>query len=107
MRTTLAIRILALLALAGCTPKPKAAEPPPEVAAATRAQQLINAGNDAFKAGQYELAAKRFAAASIEKPDDPAAFYGLGMSLAKLGRDEQARVAYAKARELNHAQHGP
>jgi len=94
------------LALGACAPQPKPAAVAPEVAAQQRAQQLIDAGNDAFRTGQYELAAKRYAAASIEKPDDPAAFYGLGMALAKLGRDEQARVAYAKARELNHAQHG-
>ena len=31
-------------------------------------------------------------------PGDPAAHFGLGMTLAKLGRDEEARQAYARAR---------
>ena len=34
------------------------------------------------------------------KKDDPAAYYGLGMALSKLGRDEDARAAYARARGL-------
>ena len=37
-------------------------------------------------------------------PDDAAAYYGLGMALAKLGRDDDARVAYAKARELSRGE---
>jgi Flp pilus assembly protein TadD len=41
----------------------------------------------------------------VVKPDDPAAYYGMGMALSKLGRDEEARKAYAKARDL--AQHQP
>jgi Flp pilus assembly protein TadD len=36
----------------------------------------------------------------VVKPDDPAAYYGMGMALTKLGKDEEARRAYAKAREL-------
>jgi len=36
-------------------------------------------------------------------PQDPAAFYGLGMALSKLGRDDEARVAYARSRELARA----
>ena len=37
-------------------------------------------------------------------PDDPAAFYGLGMALAKLGRDDEARAAYARSRELSRGE---
>ena len=65
-----------------------------------RSQALIEAGNQAYRTGDYGLAARRYAAAVVVKKDDPAAYYGLGMALAKLGRDEEARAAYARAREL-------
>jgi Flp pilus assembly protein TadD len=73
---------------------------PPAADPAVRAQALIDAGNQAFRAGDFRLAARRYGAAVVEKHDDPAAYYGLGMALAKLGRDEDARAAYARAREL-------
>ncbi len=79
----------------------------PAVSAELRAQAMIEAGNEAFRAGTYQLAARRYAAAAVNRPDDPAAYYGLGMSLAKLGRDEDARAAYARARELAHRQQQP
>ena len=107
-RSGFSVLLAVALAVSGCAPKPAApaaSAAATQAAALARSQQLIDAGNVAFKAGEFEVAAKRYAAASIQNPDDPAAFYGLGMSLAKLGRDEQARVAYAKARDLNHAQH--
>ena len=65
-----------------------------------RAQALIESGNQAFRAGNYGLSARRYAAAAVIKKDDPAAYYGMGMALSKLGRDEEARKAYARAREL-------
>ena len=86
--------------LGACTPKRATPAPDP----AQRAEALIDAGNQAFRAGDWKLAARRYSAAAVERPDDAAAFYGLGMSLAKLGRDEDARAAYAKARELAHQQ---
>ena len=61
---------------------------------------LIDSGNASYRAGNFAGAAKRYASAAVVKPDDAAAFYGLGMALAKLGRDEEARVAYAKSRAL-------
>jgi Flp pilus assembly protein TadD len=67
------------------------------------ADQLLDAGNSAYRAGDYRVAARRYGAAAVVRPDDPAAYYGLGMALAKLGRDEDARAAYARARQL--AQH--
>ncbi len=76
------------------------AEPPPPVDEAGRAQVLIDSGNQAFSAGNFGLAARRYAAAAVIRKDDPAAYYGLGMALSKLGRDEEARAAYARAREL-------
>jgi Flp pilus assembly protein TadD len=66
-----------------------------------RSQLMIEAGNQAYRAGNFGLAARRYAAAAVIKKDDPAAYYGLGMALSKLGRDEDARAAYSKARELN------
>ena len=61
---------------------------------------MIDAGNAAYKHGDFDGAAKRYASAAVVAPGDPAAFYGLGMALSKLGRDDDARRAYAKAREL-------
>jgi len=88
---------LALFLRPGCTtrvPVDRAAE------ASARNQALIVAGNQAYRGGKYELAAKRYAAAAVAKKDDPAAYFGMGMALAKLGRVEEARLAYARAREL-------
>ena len=67
---------------------------------ATRAQMLVNAGNQAYHAGDFSLAARRYAAAAVVRKDDPVAYFGLGMALTKLGRDEDARAAYQRAREL-------
>ena len=101
MRTSpspaLAWLLLAALSVAGCARR----EPVPDVAALqARAQALIEAGNTFYCAGDHTTAAKRYAAAAVVKPDDPAAYFGLGMALTKLGRDEEARQAYARAREL-------
>ena len=85
------------LAVAGCG-RGGEAQAPGDVAG--RAQLLIESGNQAFSAGNFGLAARRYAAAAVIRKDDPAAYYGLGMALSKLGRDEEARAAYARAREL-------
>ena len=71
----------------------------------SRSQALIDAGNQAYRAGDFGLAARRYAAAVAVRQDDPAAYYGMGMALSKLGRDEDARKAYARARALNLTQH--
>jgi Flp pilus assembly protein TadD len=94
--------LLAALAIASCGRRENAsaAKDP-----AQRAQELIDSGNQAFRAGNYGLAARRYAAAAVERKDDPAAYYGMGMALSKLGRDEEARKAYAKARELAQSGH--
>jgi len=84
--------------LAACA-KP-ASGPTPAEAQRLRSQALIDSGNVAYKAGDFGSAARRYASAAVVEPDDPAAFYGLGMALSKLGRDDDARVAYAKARAL-------
>lgn len=104
IRASLAsIVVLSTGTLASCSGKPK----PPVVSAATadslRAQALIESGNAALREGQFADAAKRYASAAVVRPEDPAAFYGLGMALSRLGRDDEARVAYGKARELSRS----
>jgi len=98
-----ALLLLALLAAAGCAgrdPVPDPASPGARAALQARSQTLIEAGNALYRAGDHTAAAKRYAAATVVKPDDPAAYFGLGMALTKLGRDDEARQAYARAREL-------
>jgi Flp pilus assembly protein TadD len=100
----LAAVLLALVLIAGCS-RGAPAEAPRVVADSTgRAKMLIIAGNQAFHAGDYSQAARRYAAAAVERKDDPVAYFGLGMALKKLGRDEDARAAYAKSRELTQQQ---
>ncbi len=83
-----------LLALAGC------GRGKPPVDPAAHAQALIEDGNQAYKLGDYRLAARRYSAAAVANRNDPAAYYGMGMALSKLGRDDDARKAYARAQEL-------
>jgi Flp pilus assembly protein TadD len=92
---------LALALLAGCGGG--GATPGPEPQAEARAAEQVEAGNAAFARGDYEGAARRYTAATVSAPGDPAAWYGLGMALSRLGRDEEARAAYAKSRELSAA----
>ena len=87
--------LAAALSSAACGGAPAATDP------AARAQALVESGNEAYRTGDYRLAAHRYAAAAVLKQDDPAAYYGMGMALSKLGRDEDARRAYARARELS------
>jgi len=94
----LILALCAALATAACSPQEPG--PKPGQTAQQRSQELIDAGNQAFRTSNYGLAARRYAAAAVVKPDDPAAYYGMGMALSKLGRDEEARKAYAKARDL-------
>jgi Flp pilus assembly protein TadD len=92
--------LLALALLGGC-----ASDAPrtPEQRQA-RAQALIDSGNQAYRTGDYRLALRRYAAGAVMRRDDPAAYYGMGMALSKLGRDEEARRAYGRARELAQQQ---
>jgi Flp pilus assembly protein TadD len=95
-----AIVVLAMvLGVTGCA----TSSVPPEDAVA-RAQALIESGNQAFGARDFRVAARRYAAATEVRVDDPAAWYGLGMALAKLGRDEEARAAYTRAKALARMQ---
>ena len=94
------IAIVCGVLLAGCSRPADDDTSDVEGTPETRAQVLIDQGNQAYRTGDYRLAAKRYAAAAETRKDDPAAYYGMGMALAKLGRDEDARKAYARAREL-------
>jgi Tfp pilus assembly protein PilF len=97
------LRVLAVVLLAAAVLGCGRDEERPRTAAerATRAQALIEAGNEAYTRGDYRLAARRYAAAVVVRKDDPAAYYGMAMALQKLGRDEEARAAYARSRELS------
>ncbi|MBI1796832.1 MAG: tetratricopeptide repeat protein [Candidatus Eisenbacteria bacterium] len=99
-RAIAATAMIALVATLGCGNRHAATTTPAGNDPQARSQALIDSGNQAFSAGNYGLAARRYAAAAVIKQDDPAAYYGLGMALSKLGRDEDARAAYAKARDL-------
>lgn len=94
---------LGVTVLASCGGS-RVAEQPAAEASKLRAQALVDSGNSAYRAADYSSAAKRYAAAAVVNPDDPAAFYGLGMALSKLGRDDEARVAYAHSRELSRGE---
>ena len=102
-RLTQAGAAFVVLALAACARNDTPALAPAE-ATHLRAQALIDSGSSAFRNGDFAAAAKRYASAAMVSPDDPAAYYGLGMALAKLGRDDEARVAYARARELSRGE---
>jgi Flp pilus assembly protein TadD len=88
---------VALVLTAGCAARDPARD---QSEALARNQALIVAGNQAYRSGKYQLAAKRYAAAAVAKKDDAAAYFGMGMALARLGRIEEARAAYTRSREL-------
>lgn len=95
--------VLLVVLIAGCGDREKQAaerRAKEESDLRARSQALIDNGNQAYRAGDYSLAARRYAAAVNIDDQDPAAFYGLGMALAKLGKDEEARSMYSRARQL-------
>src|SRR4029079_8699570 len=75
-------------------------EPAPVSSGRERSQAFITAGNDAYRAGDFELALKRYAAAAVADPRDPAAYFGMGMTFTRLKREDEARAAYARAQQL-------
>jgi len=104
--------LAALLLAAGCAKKAgetKTASPPPVSidGGRARSQAFIVAGNEAYKAGDFELALKRYAAAAVADPRDPAAYFGMGMTFARLKREDEARAAYARAQQLAREDAGP
>jgi Flp pilus assembly protein TadD len=107
-RACLALLVTLLLGvLVGCGRRASDSSPAGSSAALAtpgraRSQAFIQAGNEAYRAGDFELALKRYAAAAIADPKDPAAYFGMGMTFTKLKREDEARAAYAKARQLQH-----
>lgn len=99
---------LASFVSAGCAKKSGSADgsatsasPAPAVSSGReRSQAFITAGNDAYRAGDFELALKRYAAAAVADPRDPAAYFGMGMTFTRLKREDEARAAYARAQQL-------
>ena len=101
LRPLFVAALAVLIGASACGRNTPRAQAPAPAHDFTRSQALIDSGNVAFKAGDFENAARRYASAAVARPDDPAAYFGLGMALAKLGRDDDARIAYAKARALS------
>lgn len=91
------VGLVLLTVLGACS---RSAVPGPEAPPTLRARALIDSGNASYRREQFQDAAKRYASATLADPSDPAAYFGLGMALSKLGRDDDARRAYARAREL-------
>jgi len=97
------------LALAGCgrssapasNTADRAVPSPAPGAGRERSQAFIVAGNDAYRAGDFQLALKRYAAAAVADPRDPAAYFGMGMTFTRLKREDEARAAYARAQQLS------
>jgi len=116
LRGTRALAAGALLTLvllgSGCARNERAAASNPSPPAAPesgrqRSQALIDAGNEAYRAGDFELALKRYAAAAVADPRDPAAYFGMGMTFTRLKREDEARAAFARAQTLSREEPAP
>lgn len=105
LRALRALLAIALLASLGACSREGGGQR--DVDPTLRARALIDSGNASYRHADYQGAAKRYASATLADPTDPAAYYGLGMALSKLGRDDDARQAYAKARELARGSGAP
>ena len=107
-----------LITLAACSksePQPKvpldqvvaapgARAPAAESAPLTADQRtLLDAGNAAFRAGQYEAALGHYRAVSRAAPDNAAGYYGIAMAARKLGDVALADSATRMMREHSAA----
>jgi hypothetical protein len=82
-------------------PESNSGQPPQQ-----RSQELIDAGNQAFRTGNFALAARRYAAAGGgEARRSGGVLTAWGWRSPSSARTKAARRAYAKARELAQAQH--
>lgn len=71
------------------------------LAAAAPAEAGWEEGVNAFKAGNFSVAAKEFQTVVESSPDYANGYFMLGQSLARLNRDQDALNAYRKAYDLN------
>lgn len=85
MRNLITVLVFALLVLAAAAP----------------AEAGWEEGVNAFKAGNFSVAAKEFQAVVESTPDYANGYFMLGQSLAQLNRDQDALNAYRKAYDLN------
>lgn len=63
---------------------------------------LVEEGSAAYEEGQFERALEKYDAAALERPQDAKVQYDRGLALHKLGRHEEARGAFERAKELDH-----
>jgi len=61
----------------------------------------VEAGTEAYEQGDYQRALEAYDEAAVEQPQDARVQYDRGLSLYKLGRQEEARVALRRAAELD------
>lgn len=85
MRNLITVLVFALLVLAAAAP----------------AEAGWEEGVNAFKAGNFSVAAKEFQSVVESTPDYANGYFMLGQSLAQLNRDQDALNAYRKAYDLN------
>lgn len=62
---------------------------------------LVDQGTAAYDQNRFDEALEKFDAAAQERPSDPRVQYDRGLALHKLGRNEEARAAFERARELD------
>jgi tetratricopeptide (TPR) repeat protein len=61
----------------------------------------VEAGTQRYQAGDFAGALEQFDAAAVERPQDARVQYDRGVSLHKLGRNEEAKEALRRAQELD------
>jgi Tfp pilus assembly protein PilF len=94
--------VLLLAVAASCTRRPAGGQAGVGSPGRSRSEAFIDAGNESYRSGNFELALKRYAAAAVADPRDPAAYFGMGMTFTRLKREDEARAAFARARFLAH-----
>jgi tetratricopeptide (TPR) repeat protein len=72
-----------------------------EVALPPELQLQLDAGNESFRAGDFEAALAHFAEATRLDPDLAAAWYGIGMTETARGNETEADAAMMEVHRLN------